>query len=201
MRFQTGQTITRRYVRGEWVMWEQAMRVIRDDADGLLLWQPVGGDFARLVDADGSTAHEVSPDAMTAPVMVNSGWLYSDVLILMPAGAAHSVWWFFTDGVFTGWYVNLESPYTRRGDAVETTDHVLDIVATPRREWRWKDEDELTGRIGHPLYFDADQAVVIRAEGERIIKLIEAPEFPFDDTYTGFRPDPSWPVARFPDVG
>ncbi|MEU8664142.1 DUF402 domain-containing protein [Actinoplanes philippinensis] len=200
MRFQPGQTVTRRYLRGRWVMWEQAMRVIRDAPWGLLLWQPVGGDFARLVDADGSTGHEVPPDAMTAPRMVSSGWLHYDVLILMPPGVAHAVWWFFRDGEFAGWYVNLEAPYVRRGDAVETIDHVLDIVATPRREWRWKDEDEFAARLGHPLYFDTDDATRIRAEGERLVKLIEAGEFPFDDTYTGFRPDPSWPVARFPEA-
>lgn len=179
-------------------MWAQAMRVIHDDADGLLLWQPVGGDFATLVDAGGASAHEVSPDAMVSPVLETRGWLYSDVLILMPAGAAYSVWWFFQDGVFTGWYVNLEAPFTRRDDGVQTTDHVLDVVATAEREWRWKDVEEFAGRIGHPLYFDADEAPVIRAEGERLIKLIEAAEFPFDDTYTGFRADPSWPAPRFP---
>ncbi|MEU4155237.1 DUF402 domain-containing protein [Actinoplanes sp. NPDC026670] len=201
MRYVPGQTVTRRYLRGEWLMWAQAMRVIRDDADGLLLWQPVGGDFAKLVDADGTTAHEVSPDAMSAPELVSVGWLYYDVLILMPPDAAHSVWWFFQNGTFAGWYVNLESPFVRRGDAVETTDHVLDVVATAQREWQWKDEHEFAGRIGHPLYFDADEAPVIRAEGERLIKLIEAAEFPFDDTYTGFRPDPAWPVPRFPEAG
>jgi hypothetical protein len=200
MRFVPGQTITRRYLRGEWLMWAQAMRVIRDDDGGLLLWQPVGGDFAKLVDADGGTAHEVSPDAMTSPELVSIGWGYADVLILMPPGAAHSVWWFFQDGVFTGWYVNLETPYVRRGDTVETTDHVLDIVATAQRSWQWKDEDEFAGRTGHPLYFDADEATLIRAEGERLVKLIEAAEFPFDDTYTGFRADPAWPVPRFPEA-
>jgi hypothetical protein len=69
MRFVPGQTITRRYVRGQWLMWTQAMRVIRDDTDGLLLWQPAGGDFATLVDAGGRDAHEVSPDEMTSPIL------------------------------------------------------------------------------------------------------------------------------------
>ncbi|MER6591250.1 DUF402 domain-containing protein, partial [Micromonospora purpureochromogenes] len=31
-------------------------------------------------------------------------------------------------GAFTGWYVNLETPYRRQPDGVDTSDLVLDIV-------------------------------------------------------------------------
>ncbi|MFU8854788.1 hypothetical protein ACNAW0_28045 [Micromonospora sp. SL1-18] len=40
----------------------QPMRVIADNEDGLLLWHPAGSDFARLVDADGKTQHELTID-------------------------------------------------------------------------------------------------------------------------------------------
>jgi hypothetical protein len=40
---------------------------------------------------------------------------------------------------------------------------------------------------------------VIRFEGERLIKVIEAGDFPFDGTHTGFRPDPAWLVPRLSD--
>jgi hypothetical protein len=32
------------------------------------------------------------------------------------------------------------------------------------------------------------------SEGRRVIKRIEAGEFPFDGTWADFVPDPSWPV-------
>jgi hypothetical protein len=197
MRFEPGRTIVRRYVRGRWRTWEQAMRVVRDDADGLLLWQPVGGDFATLVGADGSSPHDVSPDEMHEPRLDVRAWKHFDVLILMPPDTAYSVWWFFRDGVFAGWYVNLESPYARTADGVETVDHVLDIITDEHGRWEWKDEDEFAGRLGHPLYFDAGGAAAIRAEGERLTRLLDARAYPFDDTHTGFRPDPAWPIPRF----
>jgi hypothetical protein len=197
MRFEPGRTIVRRYVRGAWRTWEQAMRVVRDDADGLLLWQPVGGDFAILVDADGNSPHDVSPDEMREPRRDVRAWKHFDVLILMPPDAAYSVWWFFRDDAFAGWYVNLESPYTRHPDGVQTVDHVLDIITDEQGRWQWKDEDEFAARLGHPLYFDAGGAAAIRAEGERLTKLLDAREYPFDDTHTGFRPGPAWPVPRF----
>jgi hypothetical protein len=195
MRFGLGQVITRRYLRGAWCMWAQAMRVIGDDECGLLLWQPSGGDLATLVDIDGSTPHDVTPDRMQDPKLIVRAW-QGDVLVLMPPQASYSVWWFFEGGAFSGWYVNLEEPFVRLPDEVHTTDHVLDIVVTPLRQWEWKDADEFDRRIGHPLYFDVAGAAAIRSEGERLVTLIEAGDFPFDGTYTDFRPDPDWPLPR-----
>lgn len=195
MRFEPGQVITRRYLRGPWCTWAQAMRVIGDDEHGLLLWQPAGGDLAILVDGDGNTPHEVTPDRMQDPKLTVRAW-QGDVLILMPPQATYSVWWFFEEGTFAGWYVNLEAPYTRRPSEVQTKDLVLDIVVTPQRRWEWKDADEFDRRIGHPLYFDRATAEVIRGEGERLVGLIEGGAFPFDGTHTGFRPDPAWPLPR-----
>ena len=202
MSFQPGQVVTRRYLRGRWCTWLQPMRVLADDENGLLLWHPVGSDFARLIDADGRTPHETTVDRMRDPKLAVATWQEYDVLVLMPPAAAHSVWWFFRAGLFAGWYVNLEEPYVRRVDGVDTTDHVLDIVVTPQRQWEWKDADEFDERIGHPLYFDTATAAAVRAEGHQLIKLIEAGTFPFDGTYTDFRPDERWPTLRLPpDLG
>ncbi|MGN9889795.1 DUF402 domain-containing protein [Micromonospora sp. L31] len=101
-------------------------------------------------------------------------------------------------GAFHGWYVNLETPYHRHPDGVDVTDLVLDIVVTPDRQWEWKDVDESDGRIGHLLYFDRATAAAVRAEGERLTKLIAAGDSPFDGTYTDFHPDQRWPTLRLP---
>lgn len=174
------------------------MRVINDDEAGLLLWQADGSEFATLVDADGNTLHEITPDRMRDPRLTVHAWR-GDVLIFMPSTAAYSVWWFFEDGAFSGWYVNLEAPFHRGHNSVETKDLVLDIVVTPQRHWHWKDTDEFDRHIGHPLYFDSTAAAVIRANGEQLIELIEAGDFPFDGTHTAFRPDPHWPLTRLSD--
>ncbi|MEU5938120.1 DUF402 domain-containing protein [Micromonospora sp. NPDC047548] len=174
------------------------MRVVADDEEGLLLWHPAGSDFARLVDADGNTQHEVTVDQMRDPKLTVLTWQGYDILVLMPPQAAYSVWWFFQEGLFAGWYVNLEEPYVRRPDGVDTNDLILDIVVTPQRQWEWKDTDEFDERIGNPLYFDSVTAAAVRAEGERLIKLVEAGDFPFDGRYTDFRPDQRWPVLRLP---
>ena len=57
----------------------------------------------------------------------------------------------------------------------------------------------LIAGIGHPLYFGRPEAQAIQSVGDRLIKAIEAGDFPFDGTHTGFRPDPASPVPRLSD--
>ena len=121
---------------------------------------------------------------------------------MAPPDRAYSVWWFFTDVAFTGWYVNLEDPYVRwvgPGCAgVDTSDRALDLVVEPDRTWQWKDDEEFVARTGHPLYWTAAQAEQIRATGRDVISLIEAGTFPFDGTWCDFRPDSTWTVPGLP---
>jgi hypothetical protein len=198
MAFSPGHVILRRYFRLDTYTWAQPMRVVSDDAAGLLLWHPVGGEYARLVDEDGRTLHDVALNEMRHPRLAATSWSGQDILVLMPPEVAYSVWWFFNDDGFNGWYVNLEDPHQRREWGVETTDAVLDLVVTADRRWRWKDEVEFAARVGHAGYFSSAKAATIRAEGERLAALAEDGAFPFDGTHTGFRPDPTWPVLRLP---
>src|SRR5262249_11791881 len=61
-----------------------------------------------------------------------------------------------------------------------------------------KDEDEFVARLREPALYWVDDEAAVRAEGERLVKLAEAGEFPFDGTMSEFRPDPLW--AAPPDM-
>jgi hypothetical protein len=198
MPFAPGQLVLRRYCRASTYSFVKPMRVVSDDDTGLLLWMPAGTEVAGLRDEDDRTLHAVPLGEMRDPRLVRKVWGENDILVLMPPDASYAVWWFFRRGEFAGWYVNLETPYRRHDEGVDTTDLVLDVVVAPDRTWEWKDEDELAERTGEPFYFDRDGAAEIRAEGERVIKLAEAGAFPFDGTYVKFRPDPSWPAPGLP---
>ncbi len=199
MTFHPGQTVVRRYFRGDNVSWAQATRVLSDDGNGLRLWLPAGADFAYRVDAAGRTLRGESVADYAKGTLVKRRWLDSDVLMYLRPGAAHSVWWFFRDGGFTGWYVNLESPARRWRTGIDIVDHHLDIVVSPDRCWQWKDEEDFAASTDQPGFWTADKAQEIRAEGERILKEIEAGVFPFDGTWCGFAPDPDWPRPILPD--
>ena len=183
-------------------------RVVGDDERGLLTWRPIGttGRFRRT--ADGRDRRSVpfkDRDTVTWRLLPLQ-WTGRHVLHLFRPGRAHSVWWMFTPSFeLDRWYVNLEAAPARWSAAalagVDTFDHALDIVVSPDRTWRWKDEGELEERIGHPAYWTAAEADAIRAEGWSVIADIEAARFPFDGTWLDFRPPSSWPIPTLPATG
>lgn len=179
----------------------EAARVLADDERGLLLWVATGSTVVRRTTVDGISIRKMPLAQRATMATIPSGrlWEGGGVLILTPPGAAHSIWWFFTEnGQFRGWYVNLEAPAVRWSGGIDLQDHALDVWINPDRSWQWKDEDEFAERIDHPSYWSADEVPAIWAEGKRVIAQAEAGVFPFDGTWVGFAPDPDWTPTTLP---
>jgi hypothetical protein len=191
--------VRRQYMRDDLLSRVWVGRVAADDERGLWMWIAAGSPYVDIGAADGRRFREVAfgewgrTDKALHPYV----W-HGDRLMFHPPGEAYSVWFRFTDGCFESWYVNLEDPAVRWDDGplagVDTVDHDLDIVVEPDRTWRWKDVEEFAAHLAHPDIYWVDDEAAVRAEGERVVKLIEEGAFPFDGTGTDFRPDPSWPV-------
>jgi len=201
MAFEIGQTILRRNVhRNRRIGAVETARMLSDDERGVLTWMAPGSQVMRRCTLAGEPTRKMPLSLRTAvaTMLVPDVWRDTGVLIFTPPDAGHSVWWFFDETGFLGWYVNLEAPARRWFGGLDTTDHALDIWVEPDRTWAWKDEDEFNERIDHPLYWTAEEAAAIRAEGERAIALVEAGRHPFDGWLTDFRPDPQWEPSRLP---
>jgi uncharacterized protein DUF402 len=127
-------------------------------------------------------------------------WRSNHVLRLTPPGAAHSVDLYWSEGSFRfrGWYVNLQEPLRSTPLGYDTRDHALDIWVEPDRTWRWKDEDHLEEIVRLGVY-STEQATRIRAEGERVLRCIEAWDSPFCDGWEQWRPSPRWSLPTLPD--
>jgi predicted RNA-binding protein associated with RNAse of E/G family len=117
----------------------------------------------------------------------------NDALRITRFGDAHSLWLFWRDGVFTGWYVNLQDPLRPTSLGWDTRDHTLDITVEPDGTWSWKDEDHLAAAVARGR-FSEEEARAIRAEGERVIA-----ERPWPTGWEEWRPDPSWVRPQLPD--
>jgi hypothetical protein len=176
------------------------MTVVADSADLLVAWLAGGTPIQRASLPDGSDIRSVglAERFRVGRRPMPSIWHGTGILKLLPWGAAHSVWLFWDPGwSLRGWYVNLEAPHRRWRRGVDTTDHVLDIWVTPDRRWEWKDEDEFAEAIAAGR-FAPSEAAAIRAEGERVIQIIDRWGPPFCDRWEDFRPDPAWPVPPMP---
>ncbi|MDG4785572.1 DUF402 domain-containing protein [Micromonospora sp. WMMD1102] len=205
MRFSPGRVVVHRNVRRGRIGWVRPARVVSDDDRGLLLWVARGTQVASEVSADGQGMRAMPfTEWITSTYRMRvATWAGPPVLKFLPAGADHSVW-FFRDEAdrFASWYVNLEEHGVRWDDGdlagVDMVDQDLDVVVRPDHSWAWKDEGEFAERLALPEHYWVPDAAAVRAEGERVIKIAEAAEFPFDGTWCDFVPDPAWTAPELP---
>lgn len=199
--FEPGRVVLRRHFMRDGLLSRVWAGIVVDDCDeGLWLWVPSGSVYRDIAAADGRDFRAVPFGQWpgTPKVLRELNWR-GQVLMFHPRGEANAVFHFFApDLTFECWYVNLEEPVVRWDDGlaagIDTVDQDLDIVARPDRSWSWKDEDEFSYHLAHPEAYWVDDEEAVRAEGERVVKLIEAAAFPYDGARTGFRPDPAWTV-------
>ncbi|CAO5237383.1 DUF402 domain-containing protein [Frankia sp. AgKG'84/4] len=194
-----GEIVVHRSFTTKRLVFVRTGHVVGHDERGLRLWIPHGCPMAVELSADGRGLRDMPfAEWIRQPtVMTTSVWRGPNIFMLVPSQGANSVWWFWDwQGRFVRWYINLEQPATTwRRDGllgVDTTDHDLDVWVTPEHQWEWKDEHELAERLAYPGHYWVADPAAVRAEGERLLRLVEAGAFPFDGTWTDFRPDPAW---------
>jgi uncharacterized protein len=201
MRWTSGDEIVVRYIRDGVVRGARPLTVVEERNGYLAAWLSEGTITAepRLVDGSPLRSIPLAERFSTERVVRLVPWGPEGILKLFPRNGAHSVWVFFGDGVETarGWYVNLEQRHGWWRGGLDTRDHVLDIWCERPREWIWKDEDELEAAVAAGIV-SSQLAAEIRAEGERVARLIEAWAPPFCDGWESFQPDPAWPTPSLP---
>ena len=120
------------------------------------------------------------------------------VLTLTSPNSWHSVWLFWSsEWKFKTWYVNFQSPIRRVQHGIQLHDYALDIVVRPDMSWSWKDLDEFEELVARG-FFTIEQESSIRAEADRMVRIIEVGDPPFCDGWENWRPNERWPVPRLP---
>jgi hypothetical protein len=199
-RWNEGDVIALRFFPRGRLLWMLPVRVVEDSDEQIVLFLDAGTVIKKPVDPE--TGEEISRRLRYRArfdvqwVLGNAVWRENSVLMVARPGQARSHWAFWTahDWTFHAWYVNLQAPLARSNVGFDTEDHVLDVVIEPDlATWEWKDEEELADavRVGRFTAADADQ---IRAEGMRAVQALNAREWPFNDAWSSWRPDPSWPL-------
>jgi len=201
-RWRPGSTVALRYFRRGELRWLKPVRVVDDSDASIALFLAADTVIKKPVQRSDGT--EISRSLSYGQWFAldwelgEARWRDNSVLMLSRPGAAHSNWafWDAADWTFRAWYVNLQQPLTRTPIGFDTEDHVLDLVIEPDvASWSWKDEDELADaiRVGR---FTPSEAAAIRSEGKTAIAALEAREWPFDQGWEEWRPDPTWSLPR-----
>lgn len=193
-----------RFASGESILWRygrhiEAVRVIRDDERGLVIWIPSGSSRLEPGPADGRRHRDVPLDERFHEpwVMREKTWTGQGVVRVAPAGKPWSVWFFRSaDGAPSGVYVNLELPHRRTSGAVPSVfsnDLVLDIwvdAAHAGSEDIWlKDADELDAVVRQGR-FTAEQAEAVRVLGDHAgHEFIVDGSWPLDEDWANWTPD------------
>jgi uncharacterized protein DUF402 len=198
-----GETVLWRYTRprhpSESV---RPVRVVRDDADGLVAWLAPATPLLRPVLADGRDLRAV-PLAERFDVDRHGRanrldrWHGRGILKVAPAGVPWSVWLFWGEAGFSGWYVNLEAVHQRGDHEVVTQDHVLDVEVQADRTISRKDEDELAVAVANGR-FTAAEARQIEADADAVETVVREWGPPFCDGWERWAPDPAWPAPSLP---
>jgi Protein of unknown function (DUF402) len=178
-RFRAGDAIAIRHVWRGRIFLAAAMVVVQDEPDLLVTWLPAGAEYKRPERRD---------ELPYEQPLADRPWRAPGVVQLTRPDDAHSV----TVFPGTGWYVNLQEPLQRTAVGFDTADQLLDLVRSPRGDWRWKDEHELVDAVERG-FVTPEEAAAIRAEGERVIA---ADGFPTG--WEDFAPDPAWQAPRLP---
>jgi hypothetical protein len=191
-RLQPGDPVVLRYFKGDRPSGALPTRLVSEEDDVVLwlaagtivVWPAIGG--LRLGDVPPAERFTLPWEVIERP------WAGHGVLILGRPGRAHSIWHFWDDAGFAGWYVNLEEPWRPNRFGFDTRDHELDLWVESGGSWRWKDEQELEIAV-EAGFFSPEQATEFRAEGEAVLA-----EWPFPTGWEEWRPDPGWPVPWVP---
>ena len=177
--------------------------VVQDSGDELVLWCPRGA-VRKVPATPPSRRPPPSRPEWFADLLTRCDWTFVDsvwdvsTLWLLRQGDWHAVWVSYLDnGEHGGWYVNLQEPFRRTAQGVQTMDLMLDILVERDRSWRWKDEADLQILLRSGL-LDATTGQRVRSEAADVVGRIERGESPFDGSWSSWRPEAVWPLPELP---
>lgn len=192
--FERGSVVAHRDLQAGKVWFAHATIVVEDTPERLLLYWMPGAD-ARAPVGSGGAPLRIWSEPWT---LMNRPWTDTCVLCHWRPGDPFSVWLFWEEGSFLGWYVNLQAPFRRVATGFDAVDDVLDVWIEPGGSWSWKDEDELEECVRLGL-LSGDQAAAISEHARPALERCSLGEEPFDAVWPMWTPDPAWPTPELPE--
>lgn len=111
-------------------------------------------------------------------------WVKTNVLFIWKPEWHWDVrlYWDEDSGEFTGWYMNIQDPVRRVEGGYASTDHFLDIVIAPNRQWHFKDRAELEDAVEIGMYSLAESES-IHTWADEALELVRNCSWPFNTEF------------------
>lgn len=106
--------------------------------------------------------------------------------------------WHHESNEFLCYYINFQLPFRRKPYSIDTLDLDLDMVINPDFSFEWKDEDDYDKGIetGVILTEWVDEIETAKIE---VLDRLEKREYPLDNFWLNWRPDPGWSTPTLPN--
>lgn len=105
--------------------------------------------------------------------------------------------WHHESNEFLCYYINFQLPFRRNHHSVDTLDLDLDIVINPDFSFEWKDVDDYEKGIESGVIL-TEWADEIEAAKIEVLDRLEKREYPLDNSWLNWRPDPDWSAPKLP---
>ncbi|MBE0682769.1 MAG: DUF402 domain-containing protein [Anaerolineales bacterium] len=129
----------------------------------------------------------------------NFTWHTNRLLIILEPKKFYSPIFFWNDArnEFLCYYINFQLPFKRNHCSVDTLDLDLDIIVNPDFSFEWKDLDDYEKGIETGVILPEWVNEIETAKSE-ILDRLERREYPFDNSWLNWRPDPNWTLPKLP---
>jgi protein associated with RNAse G/E len=106
--------------------------------------------------------------------------------------------WDHNSNEFLCYYINFQLPFRRNQCSIDTLDLDLDIVIHPDFSFEWKDMDDYQKGIETGVIL-TEWAREIETAKMEILDRLERREYPLDNSWLNWRPDPAWSAPKLPN--
>lgn len=186
MGWEPGEHIVRREVWNGQVWAAMDVVVVRDEPDLLAVFTPTGAPMGYAA-GDWPTADGLHP------WHDKPRWHGPGCLQLLWPREDYSVWVFWSgpERTFDRWYVNLQAPFVRTANTVDTLDHEVDVIVKPDGGVELKDVELVANSVRHGRFGQDFADAVIRRARELAARL-EISGIWWDSAWSGWTPPAGW---------
>ena len=184
--YQRGDVVTRREVYRGTPHLIYPVRVVEDAGDRLTVFLASGTPLSSPV-GSWPWSEEGHPWA------ARGRWEGHGVLQILSAVEPFSTWVFW-DGEkrdLDAWYINLQEPFTRTPEGIDSQDLELDFVVAPDGSWHKKDDDLLDVWIEKGRW-TIDEVARIREIGARLEAQLRTGQHWWDTGWASWKPPSRW---------